>query len=63
MTSRLFSPIKVGALDLQHRVVMAPLTRKRASAETAVPASFAAKYYAQRASSMLAEAFGFGCSI
>lgn len=43
-------PIKVGALGLQHRVVMAPLTRKRAEAETAIPATFAAEYYAQRSS-------------
>ncbi|RYC82305.1 hypothetical protein BFJ63_vAg14792 [Fusarium oxysporum f. sp. narcissi] len=29
-TSKLFKPIKVGSLDLQHRIVLAPLTRGRA---------------------------------
>ncbi|KAF4472073.1 nadph2 dehydrogenase [Fusarium albosuccineum] len=48
--TKLFSPIKVGAVDLQHRVVLAPLTRRRADRATAVPADFAAEYYAQRAS-------------
>jgi len=28
----LFDPIKIGALDLPNRIVMAPLTRTRASA-------------------------------
>ncbi|KAM5348268.1 hypothetical protein ACJ41O_008092 [Fusarium nematophilum] len=49
-TTRLFTPIRVGAVNLQHRVVLAPLTRRRADRETAVPAGFAAEYYAQRAS-------------
>ncbi|KAJ3527267.1 hypothetical protein NM208_g10783 [Fusarium decemcellulare] len=49
-TTKLFNPIKVGAVDLQHRVVLAPLTRRRADRATAVPADFAAEYYAQRAS-------------
>jgi NADPH2 dehydrogenase len=47
-TSKLFKPIKVGALDLQHRIVLAPLTRSRADA-LGVPASYAADYYSQRA--------------
>ncbi|EXK24847.1 NADPH2 dehydrogenase [Fusarium oxysporum f. sp. melonis 26406] len=47
-TSKLFKPIKVGALDLQHRIVLAPLTRGRADA-LGVPASYAADYYSQRA--------------
>ncbi|RSL92926.1 hypothetical protein CEP52_013547 [Fusarium oligoseptatum] len=49
-TTKLFAPIKVGAVDLQHRVVLAPLTRRRADAATAVPADWAAEYYAQRSS-------------
>lgn len=49
-STKLFTSTKVGALDLQHRVVMAPLTRNRAEAGTAIPADFAADYYAQRAS-------------
>ncbi|CAO3647048.1 unnamed protein product [Mucor fragilis] len=45
----LFSPIKVGANTLKHRVVLAPLTRFRATPE-AVPTDLQAKYYEQRAS-------------
>lgn len=45
----LFSPIKVGANTLKHRVVLAPLTRLRATAE-AVPTDLHAEYYKQRAS-------------
>lgn len=47
-TSKLFQPIKLGALDLQHRVVLAPLTRGRADA-SGVPAPYATEYYSQRA--------------
>ncbi|KAH7905134.1 hypothetical protein BJ138DRAFT_1118750, partial [Hygrophoropsis aurantiaca] len=42
-------PIKVGDLALQHRVVLAPLTRCRAY-DSHVPGPQAATYYAQRAS-------------
>ncbi|WP_250481726.1 alkene reductase [Caballeronia sp. NCTM5] len=45
---RLFSPLKVGPFNLEHRVVMPPLTRMRASAD-GVPSPFAAVYYGQRA--------------
>ncbi|MGZ0654187.1 alkene reductase [Coraliomargarita sp. W4R53] len=48
-TSILFNPIKVGAWELPNRVVMAPLTRCRAS-EGRVPNALMAEYYAQRAS-------------
>ncbi|KIP11310.1 hypothetical protein PHLGIDRAFT_21746 [Phlebiopsis gigantea 11061_1 CR5-6] len=47
---KLFTPIKVGDVTLQHRVVMAPLTRERAD-EHHVPTPMMAEYYAQRASS------------
>ncbi|SPJ78733.1 probable NADPH2 dehydrogenase chain OYE2 [Fusarium torulosum] len=47
-TSKLFQPIKVGALNLEHRVVLAPLTRGRADA-SGVPAPYATEYYSQRA--------------
>ncbi len=50
MTDKLFSPLKLGPLTLQHRVVMAPLTRMRASADGNVPQPLNADYYAQRAS-------------
>jgi len=47
MTS-LFDPIRIGHLDLAHRIVMAPLTRNRAGARQ-VPTDLMATYYAQRA--------------
>ncbi|ODN78939.1 hypothetical protein, variant [Cryptococcus amylolentus CBS 6039] len=50
-TSKLFSPIAVGSLELQHRVVMAPMTRGRANPVGGVIADFTYEYYAQRASS------------
>lgn len=50
-TKKLFTAVKVGKAELQHRVVLAPLTRRRADETTAVPAPYAAEYYAQRASS------------
>lgn len=49
-TTKLFSPVKVGSVELKHRVVLAPLTRLRADEATAVPASYAAEYYTQRSS-------------
>ncbi len=48
----LFDPVKVGALTLPNRVVMAPMTRSRAGAGY-VPTDLNAKYYAQRASAGL----------
>jgi NADPH2 dehydrogenase len=47
--SKLFQPIKVGELNLKHRVVLAPLTRFRAN-DAHVPSPLVAEYYAQRAS-------------
>ena len=47
-STRLFAPVRLGAIDLANSVVMAPLTRSRAS-DMGVPADFAAEYYAQRA--------------
>lgn len=50
MTS-LFSPVKVGNLDLKHRVVLAPLTRFRATRTSHIPVvPIVKEYYAQRAS-------------
>lgn len=46
----LFSPLQVGPYRLQHRVVMAPLTRMRADRATFAPRPLNAEYYAQRAS-------------
>ena len=33
----LFDPLKIGALDLSNRIIMAPLTRSRATTEVRVP--------------------------
>ncbi|BGP40772.1 hypothetical protein JCM10449v2_004737 [Rhodotorula kratochvilovae] len=45
----LFQPIKVGSMELQHRVALAPLTRFRAD-EKHVHHEVAAEYYSQRGS-------------
>ncbi|HXD07147.1 MAG TPA: alkene reductase [Burkholderiaceae bacterium] len=46
----LFSPIRLGRMQLPHRVVMAPLTRSRARQPGNVPSPLNACYYTQRAS-------------
>ena len=48
-TPTLFKPIKLGRLTLEHRVVLAPLTRFRAHASH-VPGPQQASYYSQRGS-------------
>ncbi|MET0288342.1 MAG: alkene reductase [Pseudoxanthomonas sp.] len=48
----LFSPIRIGALSLANRVVMAPLTRNRAE-RGQLPSALAPEYYGQRASAGL----------
>ncbi len=53
MTSRLLSPVRLGALELPNRVVMAPLTRCRADNPDFAPTESMARYYAQRASAGL----------
>jgi N-ethylmaleimide reductase len=52
MPNNLFSPIKLGALKLANRIVMAPLTRNRADAGNA-PQAMNVEYYRQRASAGL----------
>ena len=47
MPQHLFSPTRVGAIEVANRLVMAPLTRNRAPG--AVPTPLMATYYAQRA--------------
>ncbi|RDW64357.1 alkene reductase [Aspergillus mulundensis] len=47
--SRLFKPLKIGPIEVQHRIGMAPLTRRRATADR-VPTPLMKEYYAQRAS-------------
>ena len=48
----LFSPVTVGAWELDNRIVMAPLTRCRV-ANDGIPGALQATYYAQRASAGL----------
>ncbi len=52
-THPLFTPHRVGRLDVPNRIVMAPLTRMRARPDDHVPTALQAAYYAQRASAGL----------
>ena len=61
MHSDLFQPVRLGPYHLANRIVMAPLTRTRASAE-GVPRPVMAEYYAQRASAGLIIAEGANIS-
>lgn len=49
MTSPLLTPVRLGALELRNRLVMAPLTRCRADNSGFVPTHLMARYYGQRA--------------
>ena len=49
----LFDPIKIGALELSNRIIMAPLTRSRAANPGRVPNDLMVQYYVQRASAGL----------
>jgi N-ethylmaleimide reductase len=49
----LFTPYRMGTLDLPNRIVMAPLTRMRAGSDDHVPTTLQAEYYAQRAAAGL----------
>jgi N-ethylmaleimide reductase len=51
--SVLFTPFRMGALDLPNRLVMAPLTRNRATPESLAPRALNVDYYRQRASAGL----------
>ncbi len=50
--SKLFENLKIGNLELENRIIYAPLTRSRADDEGVQP-DFAADYYGQRASAGL----------
>jgi N-ethylmaleimide reductase len=52
-TQPLFTPYRMGNLDLPSRIVMAPLTRMRARSGDQVPTILQAEYYAQRATAGL----------
>lgn len=47
--SALFKPLTVGNMQLKHRIVLAPMTRFRATDDSVAP-DLAVEYYAQRAS-------------
>ncbi len=47
----LFQPLQIGAIELPHRILMAPLTRARST--NRVPNELMAEYYTQRASAGL----------
>ena len=49
----LFTPVKLGRTELRNRIVMAPLTRNRATVPGNVPQDLNATYYGQRASAGL----------
>ena len=46
----LFDPLQIGELSLPNRIIMAPLTRNRASGTGRVPNDLMREYYVQRAS-------------
>jgi N-ethylmaleimide reductase len=52
ISNTLFTPVNVGDLTLPNRIIMAPLTRRRA-AKGNLPTDLMAKYYEQRASAGL----------
>ncbi|MFN3892398.1 MAG: alkene reductase [Beijerinckiaceae bacterium] len=49
---RLFTPLRIGQLELPSRIIMAPMTRSRAG-DDGVPLDYVADFYAQRASAGL----------
>lgn len=53
MTPDLFTPLRLGNLELPNRIIMAPLTRNRAGQPGNVPTAMNATYYAQRATAGL----------
>ncbi|AXU18651.1 alkene reductase [Novosphingobium sp. THN1] len=59
MHEPLFQPLRLGAIEAPNRVIMAPLTRGRATSE-GVPTPVMAEYYRQRASAglIISEATG-----
>ncbi|MGB0238093.1 MAG: alkene reductase [Cycloclasticus sp.] len=50
--SRLFDPIKIGAIELPNRIIMAPLTRSR-SGSSRIPNALMEEYYVQRSTAGL----------
>jgi N-ethylmaleimide reductase len=52
MNTKLWQPIQVGDIKLDHRLAMAPMTRGRSTTQ-GVPTDLNAEYYARRASMAL----------
>ena len=52
-THALFRPVQLGELTLPNRLIMAPMTRSRATNEAVAAGDLQARYYAQRASAGL----------
>ena len=50
---KLLSKLKLGNLELQNRIIMAPLTRMRSAQPGNIPQALNATYYEQRASAGL----------
>lgn len=48
--TKIFSPYKIGAIELKNRFLMAPMTRSRSTQPGDVPNALMAEYYTQRAS-------------
>jgi 2,4-dienoyl-CoA reductase-like NADH-dependent reductase (Old Yellow Enzyme family) len=63
MHQALFQPLRVGALELPNRIVMAPLTRGRSSLPGSVPNEMMATYYRQRAGAGLIITEATGISV
>lgn len=49
LSAALWEPVRVGRVDLPHRLALAPMTRNRANSD-GTPGELAAEYYGQRAS-------------
>ena len=58
MTTQLFSPVQLGSLTLENRIVMPPMTRSRATQPGNTANDMMAEYYAQRTSAGLIIAEG-----
>ncbi len=63
MNDALFQPITLGAIEARNRILMAPLTRGRATVPGFVPNELMAKYYGQRASAGLIISEATGISV
>lgn len=63
MHETLFDPIRLGAIEAKNRVIMAPLTRGRATNPGAVPNAMMETYYRQRAGAGLIITEGTGISV